>query len=162
MVSSSQLLSQFNTNNPLLTANTIEERPKPLDRKSNDLYQKLLRMAKRLNVEKKFRENDISFNPILENSSKVDSKSISSLDNEKIFLLQLLEYELSFEEIIYFRSLAERNISFETKKEGWLRNAFSWVSGSGSSSSSGSTSSSGKVSSKSGNSFARFALWCLF
>ncbi len=147
LVSSSKILQQLNQNNPFLNADISSsasdsgatEKPR-LDRRNHQLYQRLLRMARRAVLERKFRENDIDFSPEID-LTKVDARTIQPLDSEKIALLQLLEYELSFEDIIYFRSLAERNVSFETRKENWLGNVYSWITTGSSSSYSGKTAS---------------------
>lgn len=49
------------------------------------------------------------------------------VDRKLVALLRKLEEELSFEQIVYFRSLAERDVSVEQAPRGWLESVVSWA-----------------------------------
>lgn len=55
-------------------------------------------------------------------------RPIQPLNKDSIELLRTLEYMLSFEDIVLFRSLAEKNLSLETTTQSWLGGLMSWVS----------------------------------
>lgn len=71
----------------------------------------------------------------LRKSPKAEGKDMSTTFdssftlNDELDLLNRMERILSFEDIVYFRSMAERDFSHEETQRGWLRGLMSWVSG---------------------------------
>ena len=98
------------------------------DRSQSDLYQRILADARALQ-----RLADAH-----KTSADIDTQSktprvVKPLEQETMELLRAIEYELTFEDIILFRSLAEKQLSREVTQQSWLGGVFSWLSGSKSS-----------------------------
>eukprot|EP01038_Epipyxis_sp_PR26KG_P013582 gene13582-18231_t len=93
-----------------------------LDRKAS-LYLTILKNARSVANERRMNHSNLQAN---DNSSY---EKIKSLQIDTMKLLHQLEYELSFEDIIYFRSNAEQHLSISTKQNSWISELYSWVSG---------------------------------
>ena len=95
------------------------------ERNQSALYQQILAEAKAL---QRFAEAN-------KGSTDVDFQSknpriVKPLEQDTMELLRAIEYELTFEDIILFRSLAEKQLSREVTQQSWLSGVFSWLSGS--------------------------------
>jgi hypothetical protein len=68
-----------------------------------------------------------------EDDSQLDAyyvvSALKPLTLESACLLAIMEFHLSFEDILYFRSLAELDMSLESKVPTWIGSMFSWASG---------------------------------
>ena len=94
------------------------DRPQ-LDRAKSELYQSILETARMLRREKRARGNEEDGLTMIP----------ESLDEPRINLLRALEYDLCFEDLLMFRSMAEMTVSQETRNQSWLGSIFSWATG---------------------------------
>eukprot|EP00981_Chlorochromonas_danica_P007182 scaffold1594_cov171-Ochromonas_danica.AAC.17 len=112
-----------------------------LDRENNLLYQQLLIIGrKRLTTEQRKRrasKTDLTVassakladSALITSGSEIDLNAVVPLDTERIQLLQQLEYDLSFEDILFFRSLADLHAPVDYKPTSWTGNIMGWITG---------------------------------
>ncbi|RYH32534.1 hypothetical protein EON65_00390 [archaeon] len=114
-----------------------------LDREHSSLYQSLLKTSRKRKLQEKLQRGIVandnksvqSFSTLSSGreddsvSAPFDNMSVLPLDSDKIMLLQQLESNLSFEDILYFRSLAEMSSPNDIRKETWFGSLIGWATG---------------------------------
>jgi len=99
------------------------------NRTTSELYQRILADARASKVPSNLSNKIQKLGQQTTGKTSTSALLAKPLVAETFELLRTIEYHLNFEDIILFRSLAEKKLTREVTHQSWMGEVFSWLSG---------------------------------